>query len=167
MKTVSQPCLTCKALFNAPEREVKRGNGKYCSKECCKLGVAKNHKERYSQINQPNVECAYCQKPFYIKESRKSTSKSGLFFCSREHKDLAQRIEFGLVEIHPDHYNKGERNYRLIALRNLPNHCNRCGYERNISVLQVHHKDRNRSNSSIENLEILCANCHAEEHSAN
>ena len=31
-------------------------------------------------------------------------------------------------------------------------------------VLIVHHKDRDRNNSDISNLEILCANCHMKEH---
>lgn len=30
--------------------------------------------------------------------------------------------------------------------------------------LEVHHKDRNKRNNSIENLEVLCVNCHDKEH---
>lgn len=44
--------------------------------------------------------------------------------------------------------------------------CERCGFS-NIKVLEVHHKDRDRSNSSTENLEVLCPNCHKAEHIAN
>lgn len=39
--------------------------------------------------------------------------------------------------------------------------CNRCGYTKQT---EIHHKDRNRSNSAKNNLERLCPNCHAEEH---
>lgn len=31
-------------------------------------------------------------------------------------------------------------------------------------ILEVHHKDRDRSNNSLENLALLCPNCHATEH---
>ncbi|MBI3573571.1 hypothetical protein HY090_00790 [Candidatus Kaiserbacteria bacterium] len=28
----------------------------------------------------------------------------------------------------------------------------------------MHHKDRNRNNNSLGNLELICPNCHYEEH---
>jgi 5-methylcytosine-specific restriction endonuclease McrA len=40
--------------------------------------------------------------------------------------------------------------------------CSRCGgveYK-----CHVHHKDRNRDNNSLENLEIVCPFCHGHEH---
>lgn len=54
-------------------------------------------------------------------------------------------------------------NYRNKAFVELPNLCNRCNVE-DKEVLVVHHKDRNRNNNDISNLEILCANCHMKEH---
>jgi 5-methylcytosine-specific restriction endonuclease McrA len=93
-----------------------------------------------------------------------SNSKSGLFFCSREHKDLAQRIG-GIKEIQPDHYGEGKYSkYRTKALRFLEQVCNRCGYQEHPEILQAHHIDHNRSNNDIKNLEMLCPNCHALEH---
>lgn len=41
--------------------------------------------------------------------------------------------------------------------------CERCGYAL-YQILQVHHRDRNRDNNELENLELLCPNCHAKEH---
>lgn len=41
--------------------------------------------------------------------------------------------------------------------------CERCGYNK-YKILQIHHKNRNRNDNSIENLEIICPNCHYEEH---
>jgi len=34
MKTVDVKCLECESVFAAPAREVKRGNGKFCSRSC-------------------------------------------------------------------------------------------------------------------------------------
>jgi hypothetical protein len=40
----------------------------------------------------------------------------------------------------------------------------RCGYNRCVGILEVHHKNRDRSDNRLENLEVLCPTCHYEEH---
>ncbi len=50
---------------------------------------------------------------------------------------------------------------RLLGLRGK--NCARCTYNKS-EILQVHHKDRNTSNNALENLELICPNCHYEEH---
>jgi 5-methylcytosine-specific restriction endonuclease McrA len=164
MKTITQICKECKQNFEAQLREVNRGNAKYCSKKCSKIGISKTHLERNAKINLPNVECSYCHKIFYKSNSKKKSPKSNLHFCCREHKDLAQRIEFGLKDIHPPHYSGGSSSYRDIALRNFPNKCANCEYDKIPEILEVHHKDRNRENNNLENLIILCSRCHDEQH---
>ena len=52
MKTITQNCETCKNFFEAPLKEVKRGNGKYCSKLCSNEGVKKKQILRNSIKNQ-------------------------------------------------------------------------------------------------------------------
>jgi hypothetical protein len=42
-------------------------------------------------------------------------------------------------------------------------HCERCDYGK-YEILQIHHKDRNRSNNDMSNLELICPDCHYEEH---
>lgn len=167
MKTITQNCETCKNFFEAPLKEVKRGNAKYCSKICSNEGVKKKQILRNSIKNQPNVECSYCKKKFYKNLHRQKFSKSGLFFCCREHKDLAQTLAFGLKEIQPTHFGSGESSYREIAFRSKERKCERCSYNKHPEILEVHHQDRNRENNTIENLLILCPNCHMEEHFLN
>ena len=59
---------------------------------------------------------------------------------------------------------KGGVSYRREnILTKLPNKCVECGVE-DKRVLLVHHKDRNRKNNKLTNLEILCRNCHLLEH---
>jgi 5-methylcytosine-specific restriction endonuclease McrA len=41
--------------------------------------------------------------------------------------------------------------------------CERCGYNK-LEILQIHHIDKDRNNNKMENLKLLCPNCHAEEH---
>ena len=165
-QTISKNCLNCEIEFLAQKREVKRGNGKFCSLKCSsayrtKLVIIKGPKT-------PNVSCAHCKKEFYLKLSRHKLSKSGLYFCCRAHKDVSQKIG-GIKEIMPSHYGVITRkdnckHYRKKAFSAKSQSCERCGYNSHPAAIIVHHIDRDRMNDDILNLEVLCANCHAIEH---
>ena len=43
-------------------------------------------------------------------------------------------------------------------------HCERCNHDGSESRLGVHHRDRDKHNQSIGNLEVLCHRCHMQEH---
>lgn len=58
-------------------------------------------------------------------------------------------------------YKNGWTTYNKKAFGNKPRLCNRCSSEDN---LLVHHIDHDRSNSELNNLEILCKRCHQEHH---
>src|SRR5215475_603665 len=42
--------------------------------------------------------------------------------------------------------------------------CERCGKRGSSQEWPRHHKDRNRTNNTLENLEVLCHACHNREH---
>jgi len=52
--------------------------------------------------------------------------------------------------------------YQRIAYEKYGRKCMICGQIK--GQIDVHHKDRNRKNNKIENLQVLCAKCHAELH---
>ena len=54
--------------------------------------------------------------------SKLEKSKSGLYFCCREHKDLAQKINAGesFKSIRPTHYKNGIGTYRENAFFEYP-----------------------------------------------
>ena len=168
MKTIEVTCQICNKQFNAPLKEVKRGNSKYCSRICSNLGVSKTRLLKGNLTKEHNTKCEYCGKTFYRNKSKKSLSKSGIYFCCRNHKDLGQRIEANIKDIQPSHYGKSDpsnsNRYRKLAFRYLELKCNKCGYDKYPNILEVHHKDLNRNNESISNLEILCSRCHDEFH---
>ena len=143
------------ASGDAASRDPIRCNCPQCSKEL---------KDKKYQDSRTTVVCDYCGKSFTIANSKLSNSKSGLHFCCREHKDLAQRIESGnkFNAIRPEHYseNNAQTNYRQIAFQNYPHKCSVCGWDEDEEILQVHHIDENRKNASIDNLIILCPTCH-------
>lgn len=115
--------------------------------------------------NQVLCTCSYCKKQFYRAPSKINNSKSGLFFCCREHKDLAQRLDSGeqFNKMRPPHYIGiiTTSNYRDFAFKYYPHCCANCGWNEDKNILQVHHIDENRKNNALDNLMILCPNCHA------
>jgi len=158
--------ITCLYCFNNVKikRKPSKNRGKYCSALCASKHY--HSQPKYKAIKTPNVQCGWCKKDFYKAPSRKSASKSGMVFCCRKHKDLAQRLD-GLSEIHPKHYGLSTRptaHYRTKAFENLDKKCSRCGYNEYEQLLDVHHKDENKLNNDISNLEILCAMCHRKHH---
>lgn len=113
--------------------------------------------------------CAYCGKEFTRAPSKMNNSKSGLYFCCREHKDMAQRLDSGkqFSEMRPDHYSNVEEKigsintYREMAMREYDHQCSICGWCEDDDILQVHHIDEDRQNNALNNLIVLCPNCHA------
>lgn len=160
MTIIIKQCLNCNNEFNPPMREVNRGNGKFCSIKC-----SGEYNGKMRPKPQPNTECAWCHIPIYRNTTRLSLSKSGLYFCSDDHKNQAQRID-GLKELSLPHYGNGHTNYRgkVFGTSKRQKKCERCGYDQHEAAIIVHHRDRNRENNTDENLEVLCANCHAIEH---
>jgi 5-methylcytosine-specific restriction endonuclease McrA len=83
-------------------------------------------------------------------------------------KRYAARPESHLHALHqtgPDHprFTTGinANYYRRIAFEAYGEACQRCGSTRNVDV---HHKDENRHNSDLSNLEVLCRSCHSKAH---
>ena len=114
-------------------------------------------------IDKRLVSCAMCQKEIRKSLSKLTRSKSGFYFCGRICKDNAQKLG-GIKEIQPKHFGTSKKNYKRLAFSNNLSKCTRCNYSKCRGALEVHHIDRNRENNTLENLEILCRNCHAEEH---
>ena len=126
----------------------------------CPFCQIEQKQKRKLSIRQ-EVTCAYCGKTLLRRNTTLAKSRSGLYFCSKEHKDLAQRLDSGdaFDSLRPDHYGTGA-NYRDIAFRAYEHKCACCGWDEDVRILEVHHIDSNRENNNLENLVILCAICH-------
>lgn len=152
---VDSLCNTCGKAFQANSSELVRGNARFCSREC-----GRKSDKRPTLV--PNVVCAACNKLVHKAPSKLKNSKSGLYFCGRACKEKSQRIG-GIAAIQPSHYKTGISVYHRNAIDAFGNACQRCGYNK-YPICDVHHKDRNRHNNALENLEVLCSRCHDEEH---
>lgn len=144
-------CDICGVHFSRQKRQLTYHT---CSSKC--LSILKG--------TRVVVQCSHCGKDVEKQVSKLRGSKSGLYFCNRECKEAAQKYN---VLIQPEHYGTGidnPRYYRKKAFEYYPHECQLCGYKENKAALVVHHVDHDRSNDDIDNLIILCANCHAITH---
>lgn len=103
-------------------------------------------------------KCFNCGKPVEKYPSDLRRSKSGNVYCSKKCAVSKNNALYKHGEMHPN-YTQGRGSYRNRKLRYSENKCERCGIDNKI-VLEVHHIDGNRKNCKLENLKILCANCH-------
>ncbi len=86
---IKRECNFCQKLYEADTRYLKRNQGLCCSKEC---GIKYSVQNR--QLNNPielNVSCSSCGKKFHRSKSKLKSSKSGLYFCSKECQDAGYR----------------------------------------------------------------------------
>lgn len=58
-------------------------------------------------------------------------------------------------------YKTGNTSYKRNTFNYKDKKCERCGSEKHILV---HHKDENRANNDLSNLEVLCKKCHQNHH---
>lgn len=141
-------CDICNKIFRRQKRFIKHN---FCSMKC------KYQSEGVRKV----LKCAVCNSVFTRSNSKMQNAKNNIHFCSRKCKDIGQST---IKEIQPSHYGtENGSNYRSKAFKHYLPICNRCGFS-NVIALEVHHKDRNRQNDDIGNLEILCCNCHTIEH---
>ena len=110
------------------------------------------NKNRFRKYEIVSKECPVCSKIFETKKNSPDEKTTCSMSCANTH--------FRSGENHPN-FKDGNTKYRqLVTIEK----CNRCGFNSEPSILHVHHIDRNRSNNTFENLEVLCPNCHHLEH---
>lgn len=119
---------------------------KYCSRECYYKAMTK--------IGSIDVECFVCGKKFKRSPSQIKTKYKKLC-CSIECRGKLMRTQKP---------GGATTSRKWLETRGKIEKCERCGYSEHPEILVVHHRDRDRKNNDISNLEILCPNCHAMEH---
>lgn len=136
-------CVICLSPIYRRPAEIEKTQGKvYCSSTCYGISSRKEH------------PCTICAKPILSHLNKKT--------CSRTCANI-QRAGIKYKIGRPRDKVTAARTLKIRLLEIKGRKCERCNYDK-IRILQVHHKDRNRLNNSAENLEIVCPNCHYEEH---
>jgi hypothetical protein len=98
--------------------------------------------------------CAVCGTLILASANKKTCGRE----CANRHR-VSIKYKIGRPRDKAEHY----RSLKLRLLGERGEKCGRCDYGR-MEILEIHHRDRNRENNSLENLELICPNCHAEEH---
>lgn len=162
MAKVSYSCTRCGEEFQAFPSDRARGYALYCTQKCSSLHTW----EKKLAARVANTQCALCLTPLWRNPSRVAASKSGLFFCCKEHQDTARCLNSGITGHRPSTYGSGtsSKSYRAKAFSHYDRCCDVCGYDRHTDVLIVHHRDNDHENNDLSNLQILCPTCHAEIH---
>jgi len=132
-------CNECGAQFNHISSRANKA--KYCSPTCYHKAMHKKGNTQY--------KCVHCNIDFLgsLSHKRKYCSRA----CTNKFSKDVWKAKFTTVR--KNMFNRG----LLIS-------CKRCGYDVEPKILGVHHKDRNRNNNDLSNLEVLCPNCHSLEH---
>jgi predicted nucleic acid-binding Zn ribbon protein len=136
-------CIVCgKPVYKRPSQIQLNHGHVYCGIVCYGLSC---RREKF---------CIVCGKPILARFNKKSCSRS-----------CANKLRIGTTYSHESRKSK-VKSYKMLKVRLLKirgYRCERCGYDK-YEILQVHHKDRNSSNNELTNLELICPNCHFEDH---
>jgi HNH endonuclease len=183
----TRTCKACGASF-----EVKpASNAQFCSISCFN-GSPYHHHGRTSK-SPLIVACERCGKQFrrhngHINQRfcsvtcvRDSRPSPRTFFCKHCGKNVTQKLgqkdkQFCSVSCARKYANdlKRETNRKngiypnsreaKRAILETSAGCVRCGWSNITEILEIHHRDLNRGNNHISNLELLCPTCHTMEH---
>ncbi len=136
-------CSLCGELIYRRPSEIEKLQGRvFCSASCYGISCRKE------------IPCLVCGTLMLSGLNKKTCSRS----CANKHRT---GIQYKLNRPKDKVMTLRRIKIRLLELRGLK--CERCSYSKS-EVLQVHHKNRNRNDNSIKNLELICPNCHYEEH---
>ena len=147
---VELDCPNCKNTFTRPKGVVNKRDRKGYKMYCCRKCAS----EHRSSSNRTVLNCFLCQKQFSKINCNVHPERN---FCSQScsNKYIGEFFKGKKART----YVNGEFIYRKLALENNPNFCSLCGFSEEYAI-EVHHIDRNRKNNDLENLVVVCANCH-------
>ena len=136
-------CNICdKPIYRRPIELQKSKGRAFCSTICYGLSCRRE------------IPCVVCGQPILAGLNKKTCSRS----CANKHR-FGIRYKIG----RPQDKVVSEKALKIRLIKERGKFCEKCDYDKS-EILQVHHKDRNRSNNSLENLELICPNCHYEKH---
>jgi len=134
-------CFICaKPIYRRPA-EINKNNGRvFCGVAC------------YGISSRKETPCVVCGKLILAGMNKKTCGRS----CANTHR-AGIKYKIGSPK-------DTVKSQQALKVRLLKDRCyiyQRCTYNK-FEILQIHHKDR--ENNSLENLELVCPNCHCEEH---
>lgn len=178
-------CPTCGVLFR-PQNSIVQ----HCSRECARYSFGKSKRDKI--FTKFEKECEVCGKLFKTVPSssqqfccsfkcsgirkRKTLPTKICTYCNKEFtpkkreirtcsKSCSAKRRATLIKLQRKEIHKTlQPNRRIENRKILGNKCKKCGWDKEVGILELHHIDRNRYNNTIDNLQLLCPICHSLEH---
>lgn len=142
-RTPNTTCLVCtKPIYRRPNELTKNQGHAFCSTTC------------YGKYIRKEKPCLICGKLILARFNKKTCSRT----CANKHR---VGIKYKMGRPHDKIAFQQGLKFRLLKERG--SHCERCNFAKT-EILIVHHKDRDRNHNDLSNLELICPNCHYEEH---
>ncbi len=136
-------CIICrKAIYKRPSQITINDSRVYCSTACYGISCRKE------------MPCLVCGRLMLAGIHKKTCSRT----CSNKN-----RSGIKYKANRQDNEIKSSEILKVRLLKTRGMKCERCDYNK-YEILHIHHKDRNRYNNDLDNLELICPNCHFEEH---
>ncbi|KKN98449.1 hypothetical protein LCGC14_0145550 [marine sediment metagenome] len=151
---VKKNCAQCSTVVWKERRRLKKRPLAFCSQSCS--GTYYSIKHGHGLIS---TKCNNCEKPIEVTKKRLRNSKSGRVYCSQSCAITINNQESGGRNL-----KHGQYIYRTRAFKEYGKKCSNsdCPFDEvKEKMLDVHHKDRDRNNNNVENLEVRCVWCHA------
>jgi hypothetical protein len=136
-------CIICgKSIYKRPGQIKSNLRRVFCGNACFGISCRKEK------------PCTVCGKLILASLNKKTCSRA----CSNIQRE---GIKYHIGS--PKDKVKSQQALKVRLLKERGNTCERCNYNK-YEILQVHHKNRKRNDNNLENLELICPNCHYEEH---
>jgi hypothetical protein len=158
-------CLNCKKSFTS----LKSDNRKFCSQSCSAIFNNIKRGDRLIDKNENMTKkhdrvfiiCNNCDKQHEIK--RKEISKPRKYCSTKCQKDFEKKLRYKQIEIGENLGSKAVKKYLIFKNGEK---CMKCGWcEKNPITnkvpIELEHIDGNSENNNLDNLELLCPNCHS------
>lgn len=158
--SVMWDCKHCKQQFAFTKLSDKANHSRWCVKnpnhKTYVIGNSKRGtdlaKRRYGEVVEHEVSCTACFKDFKVSVRQNLFDVSTKYYCSRS---CANSV--GGQAKQAKYLFDGKSSYRSICFRYHKKECVVCNFK---DVVDVHHRDKDRTNNTVKNLVPLCPNHH-------
>ena len=152
MTKLNCKCDFCKISFYRKPSQLSKYNKYFCNRKC---------RSNYTKALFPKIKtnCTFCEKEIEKTKNQIRSSKAGYSFCNNicKNKYISKENRWS-----DNPFDYRSRIKRIQETAN--NACQKCGYNEDVRMLDVHHNDGNHKNNSWDNLRCVCLWCHQRHH---
>lgn len=166
-------CEKCSVTFEKDYRKHPRGIPRFCSRKCANSRDFSDEAKKLKSSKNKNFYLTHTVKRKISPESRQSMLESlakGRAVSKQVKKDITLKnieryLEDGGYESFKS-YTFSKNSFKRYILNTRKNVCNVCGlpdvWNGKRLVLQLDHIDGDAMNNKLDNIQLICPNCHSQ-----